>query len=269
MREFLRKWKKYFVFSAFLSLFINFLGLTFTFYMYTIYDVICTGFSKTSLYTITIIATYALIFLVLFSYLRQRLLSAAGLDLDKTLSDPTLKNTIKLLSGPAKNVYTRGLQDIKILRDYFSHQGMFALFDAPWAPFYLMLIFFVHKVIGIVAAAGTFLIFILSILQEKLCQDLIIEANKANFRNSRFEESIFRNSEAILSMSMTKAVVSRWRKKDSEVILKQTIASKRAGIIQALFICIAYERLHGFLLQSCNCTCICKGIWRKKDRSAP
>ncbi len=234
MKEFLQRCKKYFVYCAFLSCFINLLGLTFTFYMYSIYDLICTSFSESSLHTITIIALYCLIMLGMFLYVRHRVLSVIGFRLDKTLSSSVLKNTIYLSSGPRKDLYTRGISDLWTLRDYFSHQGMFAIFDLPWAPFYLILVFCIHKVLGIATMLAALIILLLSVLQEKLCQDLIISANKLNHRNLSFENSIYRNSEAILSMSMIKPVISKWKNKNNEVIVKQTTASTRAGVIHSI-----------------------------------
>jgi len=235
MKEFLRKCKKYFVFAAFISCFINLLGLTFTFYMYTIYDVICTSFSKSSLYTITIMATYALLMLVLFLYIRHRLLSLLGSNLDKSLSSNVLKNMIQFASGPLKGVYNRGILDLKVIRDYFSNPGMFAIFDIPWSPFYLILIFWIHRGLGILSIVASLIILFIALLQEKLCQDLIISANKLNFKNSMFETRVLRNAEAIMSMSMAESVISRWKSRDREVLLKQIVASNRAGVIQAIF----------------------------------
>ncbi len=234
MKKFLQRCKKYFIYCALLSCFINLLGLTFTFYMYSIYDLICTSFSESSLHTITIIALYCLIMLGMFLYVRHRVLSVIGFRLDKTLTPSTLKNTIYLISGPRKDLYKRGISDLWILRDYFSHQGMFAIFDLPWAPFYLVLVFCIHKVLGIATILAALIILLLSVVQEKLCQDLIISANKLRFKNLSFEDSIYRNSEAILSMSMIKPVISKWKNKDSEVIVKQTTASTRAGIIYSI-----------------------------------
>ncbi len=235
MREYLRRCKKYFVFSALLSCFINLLGLTFTFYMYSTYDLICTSFSKDTLSTITIMAVYAIFMFCLFLYVRHRLLSLIGLNLDRSLSDNSLNIMLKSASLPVANFYRRGIQDLQTIRDYFSNQGMTAIFDIPWSPFYLIIVFCIHKILGIATLIATLIIVVLSILQEKLCQDLIISANRIHFRNSLFEDSIYRNSEAVLSMSMVNPVISKWKKKDGEVVLRQGIASNRSSVIQALF----------------------------------
>ncbi len=235
MKKFLRYWKKYFVFAALLSCFINFLGLTFTFYMYTIYDVIVTSFSEQCLFTITVIALYAIIFLCLFTYLRQRLLNSAGISLEYSFSPAALRTILKIGTNPVRQEQLNPLQDIKTLRDFFSSQGMFALFDAPWAPFYFAFILYMHTMLGIISIGGSLLIFMLSLLQERLCQGMIISANRTNSVNINFLQAIFANSDAVLAMGMQLGVLSRWKNRNDQVIHKQTIASKRAGVIQAIF----------------------------------
>ncbi|MBC7357628.1 MAG: type I secretion system permease/ATPase [Desulfacinum sp.] len=235
MKEFLRKWKRHFVFAAFISLFINFLGLTFTFYMYTIYDVIVTSYSIDSLTAITILALYALGMLFLFDFVRHKILARAGLDLDATLSGPMLHKTLTLLSGPLKNVYARGIQDVRTLRDFFSTQGIFALFDAPWCPFYLILVFYMHRMLGLISVVLAVVIVLLTLLQERLCQKLILDANRINFENSRFQNTLFANADVLLAMGMGRGAAARWHERDRDVLDKQTTASNRAGLIQAVF----------------------------------
>jgi len=214
MKAFLNKWKKYFVFTAILSCFINFLGLTFTFYMYTIYDVIVTSFSESSLITITIIAIYALVMLVFFNYLRMRLLSLAGVSLEISLREDVFKNMVKGFASPVKMGYRNAISDLHTLRDYFSHQGMYAIFDAPWSPFYLIAIFFFHPSLGLIALIGTILIILLTIIQEKLAQNRIIYANKVNIENYQFVNSVLDSAEVIYSMGMSPTLVKVWKKKD-------------------------------------------------------
>jgi len=235
MKAFLNKWKKYFVFVGLLSCFINFLGLTFTFYMYAIYDVIVTSFSESSLITITIIAIYALIMLVFFNYIRMKLLFLAGVSLEKSLREDVFKNMIKGFAYPAKMGYRSAISDLHTLRDYFSNQGIYAIFDAPWSPFYLVAIFFFHVSLGLIALIGSILVVLLTIIQEKLAQNRIIYANKINLENHQFVNSMLDSAEVIYSMGMSPTLVKVWKKKDFEVVKHQTIASKHAGLIQSIF----------------------------------
>jgi PrtD family type I secretion system ABC transporter len=233
MKEFLRKWKKYFVCAGVLTCLINFLQLTSSFYMFALYEAIVVNYSESSLYTITIIAVYALVFFVIFTNLRARLLRTAGSDLDKSLSDPVLHGMIKGGSGPVKRTYQQGYSDISVLRNYFNNQGLYALFDVPFAPFYLILIYFLHPALGVLATCGTALAVVMSLLQDRLTRKKIVTANVDNNKNRRFVDTMLRNAEVVNAMGMAGNIYDRFEKTNRSVVLNQTVASRFAGMTQS------------------------------------
>lgn len=234
MRDFLRKWKKNFVFVALLSCFINILQLTFAFYMFTIYRNIVASHHEPSLYTITVIALYALVSLGFFNYLRTRMLATAGIDLDNRLGDTVFKNVIKTFSSPGGRGYAQGMGDLGTVRNYFNNPGIYALFDAPWAPLYLLLIYFFHPVLGIIATSGAIAIFALSLLQDRLTRPRLDAANMKYSQNQKMVDVALRNAEAVNSMGMKENICNRWDAANSGVIADQTIASRHAGALQSM-----------------------------------
>ncbi|MCD6585247.1 MAG: type I secretion system permease/ATPase [Desulfobacteraceae bacterium] len=234
MNEFLKKWKKYFIFAAVLSCFINILQLTFTFYMFSIYGQIVTSYSELSLYSITIIALYALVVLGLFNYLRTRLLNVAGLDLNKKFGDAVLKNMLKLHAYPAARGYAQGLNDLNLIMNFFNSPGLAAILDAPWAPFYLLLIVFVSPVLGLCATMGAVVILGLGILQNLFTRNRLAKANNLYGQNLNEVNVLIRNAEVINSMGMEKGICNRWDDQNESVITHQTIASRHAGIVQSI-----------------------------------
>ena len=234
MREFLRTWKRYFLFAAVLSCFVNILQLTFPLYMFTIYRNIVVSYSWVSLSTITWAAFYALIVLGFFTYVRSRLLAAAGKDLSQSLRESVYTGMIRGAAGPGKGTYRQGLSDLETVRNYFSNSGIYALFDAPWAPLYLLLIFFFHPVLGMIATTGAGLMFGLSVLQELMIRGRMRQANAKNSRNQRFTDSFLRNAEVINGMGMIGSISRRFERDNKEVIQNQTVASDYAGAIQSV-----------------------------------
>jgi PrtD family type I secretion system ABC transporter len=233
MKEFLRKWKKYFVCAGVLSCLINFLQLTSSFYMFTIYGAIITSHSETSLYTVTIVALYALVHLAVFTNLRAKLLRTAGLDLDATLSERVIGEMIKGGSGPVKKTYQQGYSDISVLNSYFNSQGLYALFDVPFAPFYLVVIYFLHPVLGVVATCGTILAVGMILLQDRLTRKRILTANVDNNTNRHFIDTMLRNAEVVNAMGMAGNIYNRFEKTNRSVVVNQTVASRYAGMTQS------------------------------------
>lgn len=234
MREFLHKWKNYFVYAAVLSCLINILQLTFPFYMFTIYQNILMSYSQVALYTVTFAALYALMVFGLFSFLRSRLLQRAGTDLNESLRDQVFTSMLQSHSGPQKKSYRQGLGDLDTLRNYFANNGLYSLFDAPWAPLYLLLIFFFHPLLGAIATIGAVIMFSLGVLQELLIRNRMSRANTNNQANQRFIDAVLRNAESVNCMGMLEGVSSRWGQTNEQVLADQTQASRHAGLIQSM-----------------------------------
>ncbi|MBC2704939.1 type I secretion system permease/ATPase [Desulfobacula sp.] len=234
MTAFLKKWKKYFTFAALLSCFVNILQLTFPFYMFTIYRNIIISYSEASLANITAAALFAVTALGFFSYLRSRLLSLAGKKLSLDLRRKVYSSTVKACVLDSKRAYQGGLNDLETMRNYFSSPSVYALFDAPWAPFYLALIYLFHPVLGIIATLGAVVMVALSVLQEILVRKSLEDAGSINSRNQHFVESFLRNTEVINGMGMIGAISDRFARGNNQVMMNQTKSSYYAGTIQSM-----------------------------------
>jgi len=234
MTDFLKQWNKYFTFAALLSCFVNILQLTFSFYMFTIYRNVMISYSGFSLANITTAAFFSIMVLGLFLYLRSGLLAMAGKNLNLALREKVYAFMVKANVIDSKRAYQGGLNDLDALHNYFASPAIYALFDAPWAPFYLGLIYFIHPVLGLVATVGALVVVGLSGLQEILVRRSMKEANIINIKNFRFIDSFMRNAEVINGMGMISAIRDRFLKGNSRVMVNQTESSNAAAAIQAV-----------------------------------
>ena len=234
MGKFLKKWKIYFTFAAFLSCFVNILQLTFSFYMFTIYRNVIISYSEYSLANITAVAFLSLITLGFFIYLRSRLLAAAGRDLSLSLRDKIYQGMLKGYVLSQQGSYQQGLNDLEMLKNYFSNAALYSLFDAPWAPFYMILIYRFHPVLGFIATSGAVFVVGLNVLQEFLIRNSMQQANIINNKNQRFIDSFLRNAEVINGMGMIPAIGDRFEQDNNKVIMNQTKSSQYAGAIQSI-----------------------------------
>jgi PrtD family type I secretion system ABC transporter len=234
MTAFLNKWKKFFTFAALLSCFVNILQLTFPFYMFTIYRNVVISYSTYSLSNITVAAVFAITVLGVFSYIRSRLLATAGNDLNLILRKGLYASMIKSSAIHQHQAYQGGLRDLEVLKNYLSSPSIYALFDAPWSPFYLALIFLVDPMLGLIATTGALIMVGLSCLQQILVGKNMKEANITNSRNQRFVESFLRNSEVINGMGMISAISDRFVRGNRRVMVNQTKSSNSASVIQSI-----------------------------------
>lgn len=231
MRTFLKKWMKYFFFAGFFSFFINILALTFPIYMLAVYDRVLSSFSLPTLTTITIGAVLALIVMGCLDFLRSRLLVQAGVAMDHALSRPVLTEMLKGASRIKKIDYAEGLKDVNTLRNYFSGNAIFAFFDAPWTPIYLLVIYLMHPMMGFFSLGAAILLFVLGLMQDMLTRKRSDQASAVASQEQRFINTCLRNAEVIYSMGMLDGVKDRWKKTNGVVVGLQTETNRMAGVM--------------------------------------
>lgn len=234
MKDFVKKWSRYFIFAGIFSLGINILALTFSVYMLAIYDRVLSSYSMPTLYTITFAAMLALIVQSVLEYLRSGLLILAGVDIDKTISHTVLGEMLKDSCSINKTGYSGGLRDVNILRNYMGGNPIFALFDIPWVPIFLIFIFMVHPIMGMVAIGGAVSSVILGVWQEIATRKRLELANNLSGTANSFTGLALRNCETVRAMGMLGGIETRWKGYNDQVIELQTVASRSAGILQAI-----------------------------------
>ncbi|NCD25761.1 MAG: type I secretion system permease/ATPase [Deltaproteobacteria bacterium] len=233
MKDFLRKWRKYFVYAGFISCFINLLQLTFSFYMFAIYDAIFSSYDHDSLYSITVIAVFALFFLLFFGFLRKRILRMVGVDLVASFSPHIFRHTLLGYAGPSKQAYQQGMSDISTLNAFLNSDSLPAIFDIPWTPFYVLIIFLFHPMLGVVTLGVGLAILLLIFLQDRYTRDRLVKANSLAQGNKRFLDSMLANAEVVNAMGMGRSVHDRFDARNTEIVVHQTMASRYAGLTQS------------------------------------
>ncbi len=233
MREFLRKWMKFFWIAGFFSLFINLLYLTFPIYMLAVYERVLYSYSMSTLTTLTIMAATALIVLGGLDFLRSRLLIHVGVDMDNTLSRPVFSEMLNDRCRIGGLGYTEGLRDVNTLRNFFSGNAVFAIFDAPWTPLYILVMFFMHPVLGYFAIAAAVILFLLALFQEILTRRKMDRSGAMESVSHQFANTCMRNAEVISAMGMTPGVINRWRETGDEALALRNEANSVSGAMSA------------------------------------
>jgi PrtD family type I secretion system ABC transporter len=230
----LKKWLKYFVFAGVFSLGVNILYLTFPLYMLAIYDRVLSSFSVPTLITLTIGALFALLVLGCLDLLRSRLLVQAGVAMDESLSPTVLKEMLKDSARIQQQGHTGGLRDVNTMRNYFAGNAIFSLFDLPWTPIYLAVIYIMHPVLGLTATAGAVALFLLGLLQDLLTRKRYDQAQAIGRESQQYINSSLRHAEVARSMSMVGGIMEHWKGLNDRIMLLQTQANRHAGLLQAI-----------------------------------
>lgn len=227
----LRTCRPYFVSAAAFSLAINLLYLAGPLYMMQVYDRVISSGSELTLVMLTLALVAAYIALAGLDVVRARVLTRANVRLDQRISPRILTAMI----GRAETAGARSqvLRDFDSFRGFVTGGGIHAVFDLPWAPIYIAMIFVLHPLLGAFALASSVLLVGLALLNERLVKGPLGEANQASQRNYAFTEMSMRNTEVIRAMAMTDGLMARWNRDRDRMIHRQVMASDRAATMQS------------------------------------
>ncbi|WP_159878441.1 type I secretion system permease/ATPase [Aquitalea denitrificans] len=213
---------------------INLLMLLPSIYMLQIYDRVLHSRNETTLLMLTLMVVGLYGLMAVLELVRSAVLIRVGNRLDMQLNfrvfTAAFERNLRRNNGNA----SQALHDLTTLRQFLTGNGLFAFFDAPWAPIYLVVTFMFHWMLGLFVLAGMLILCALAWLTELSTRKPLGEANQAAIAASNYANNNLRNAEVIEAMGMLPALRERWFLLQSRVLEKQTEASDRAARIGAL-----------------------------------
>ena len=193
---------------------------------------------------LTLVLLIALGALASLDSVRARILTRASIRLDQLLSGRIVAAAVE---NSARGGSARGqaLRDFDNFRQFVTGSGIHAVFDLPWAPIYIGVIFVLHPWLGLFAFGCAVLLVGMALLNEYLVKRPLSEANEAAARNYSFTEMGLRNSEVVQAMGMMPGLLHRWSRDRNLLLERQTLASDRAATTTSLirFLRLAMQSL--------------------------
>ena len=194
-------------FSAVISL----LMLTGSIYMLQVYDRVLASGSVPTLLGLFAIVVVLYLFLGLYDFLRMRLLSRLALRLNADLGAPAFGRWLDSgVPGAAADAATP-LRDLDTVRATLGGPAMTALFDLPWVPLYLAVLFVLHPWLGWLTVAGAGIVAVLALVGHLATKDRLAQSVAGEAAVRDFADKGRRNAESIRAMGMAGPVTARWR----------------------------------------------------------
>jgi PrtD family type I secretion system ABC transporter len=213
------------------SLAINLLYLAGPLYMLQLYDRAVPSGSQITLLMLTLALLLAYMTLAGLDVARARVLTRASLRLDRRMAADVMGALVDHPRG-ADRARSQLLRDFDSLRQFVSGAGIHALFDLPWAPIYVAVIFALHWILGAFALACGVVLILMALLNEALVRGPLGEANAWAARNYGFTEMSLRNAEVIRAMGLKDGLLKRWSRDRYRMLERQVAASGRGATMQ-------------------------------------
>lgn len=191
---------------------INVLALTGAVYMLQVYDRVLPSRSVPTLIGLSILMIALFFANGLLDLLRVRIMGRVGLRLDEALRDRVFGALQSLaLHGRSQGDSLQVVRDLDRLRGFLSGVGPTALFDLPWIPIYLALIFLLHPLLGWFAVGGAVFLVVITVATDVFSRNPSGAATTSGGQRLSFAGAVGRNAEAVRALGMDQIVSQRWR----------------------------------------------------------
>jgi ATP-binding cassette subfamily C exporter for protease/lipase len=211
----------------------NMLMLVPSLYMLQVYDRVLASRNELTLLMLTLMMLGAYLLMSLLELVRSFILVRVGarfdMQLNKRVYSAAFEQNLRRTGANAG----QALQDLTNIRQFLTGNALYAFFDFPWFPVYIIVIFLFEPMLGVFALCGTIVQVIIAYVNEVVSRKPLAEANMMAITAGTLATNNLRNAEVIESMGMLPNLMSRWFRVHSRFLTLQAEASEKAGRVGA------------------------------------
>lgn len=231
VREALKKLWPHFLWAGLFSSAINLLYLSSPLYLMQVYNRVLLNENISTLVLLTLILATALLTMAGLDAVRAWILIRCGIRLDMELSTGVFEALVVRSAERGASRGAQQLRDLDQFRTFVTGSGIYFAFDLPWIPIYLLLLFFIHPLLGLVATIGALLLLGLAGVNEVLTRNPMQLAEASGNQSYVFTENVLRHADVIRAMGMQPAVERNWQSQRSAMLVQQAVASDKNAVM--------------------------------------
>ncbi len=230
----LGSFKSEFVVVGIFSFVSNLLMLAPTLYMLQVYDRVLHSGSELTLLVVSLLTLFLFGVLSISDWSRSRVLVRAGVRLDELLGnrlfDASFRNSLSARGRPGFAAFS----DLTELRQFLTGNGIFALFDMPWTPIYIGVLFLLHPMLGVLAVVFALIQAVVAAWGHSGTMGPTREASEAMAKSNAFMQMKLRNAEVIESMGMLGNLRKLWFDKSGDALKQNAVALRRSTAVASV-----------------------------------
>ena len=203
----LLQFKPAFFYVAIFTACINLLYLAPSIYMLEVYDRVLTSSNVSTLVFLSLIILFLFLIMSLLEYVRSAMVIKIGERLDNTLNQKIYTAAFHQNLKSKKINAGQAIADLTTIRQFVTGNGLFAFYDAPWFPIYLIVIFLFSFWMGIFASVCVFILFALAWANTQASHLPLKNANAYAVQSGAIATNSLRHAETIQAMGMVSASI--------------------------------------------------------------
>ena len=234
--------RREFLTVAVFSMVVNVLMLTPTLYMLQVYDRVLLSQSELTLLMVSLMTLFLFGVMAFAEWSRSILLVRTGVKLDQALSQKVFRSSFLSYLNPSESDPAKAFGYLIGLRQFMTGNGVFALFDSPWVPIYIGVLFLLHPVLGLVAIVFALVQTSIAWYGHRLGMQAQTASGQSQGDAQKFMQSKLRNIEVLSSMGMLEGLLLRWQRLQHKALLQGGTAQQRLGVVSAVSKFVRYTQ---------------------------
>lgn len=210
------------------SFVVNLLLLTSPLFMLQVYDRVLISGSASTLTGLLLVAFFALGILLVVEMIRNLLLNRISVRFDEDLGKITFSEVM------TRGSVSKPVQDLNAIRSFLNAPFLLALFDAPWLPLFLGLVYLLHPMLGHIGLAGAIVLFLMALSNESFTREAAHKSAEHFGAANAFVEHSARNKDAIVGMGMLPSLVNIWNAYQGAGLGYHVKSSDRNALISSI-----------------------------------
>ncbi len=214
-----RRLRPHFRMLALFGLAANLLLLVSPLYMLQIYDRVMSSGSYDTLIWLTVIAVFLLIVYGAAEMGRRRVCALAG----SVIEDHAAERIFDRFADEAEGrpALARDLSNLSRVQTYLQTGAGLPFVDLPFTPLFLIVMFLIHPLLGLIGLAGIVIVFSVALAAELTSRQTSETSQGLLNRASQFAADLERQRSALVSMGLMNRAFASWR---SQKIMGQAMA---------------------------------------------
>jgi len=210
------------------SIFLNLLRLTIPLFMMQVIDRVLSSQSEETLLYITLIAVVALLVSGILIGVTRTMQVRMGSWFERRLQSSLMKAVLigKLTD---QSLGMSAVRDLTQLKNVFGGQALSTIFEMPWTPIFLAIIWVLHPWLGAMATGFSLLLTLVALLDDYLTRSRQQEGQREQGQVSKGFEKMLSNADTVHAMGMTSGLVDAFRKIGTRASEHLDAASERSG----------------------------------------
>ncbi|WP_300556099.1 ATP-binding cassette domain-containing protein [Maricaulis sp.] len=191
------------------SLAVNILLLVSPLYMLQVYDRVLSSGSYDTLIWLSILAVFLLAIYGAAEIGRRRVLALAGVELEARLGPRIFAQFESQPAGRA--ALAQNLSRMSRIQSYLQNGAALPFADLPFAPLFLLVLFLIHPVIGMIGLAGAAIVFGVAVAAELTSRQTSAVSQSILGQSTQLASDFERQRSALVAMGLIPGAFRRWR----------------------------------------------------------